>query len=851
MCRYKILISLLLLFFSNGFLLAQEKEESYIKASYILNFVEEIIWPNEGEIKIFNIGVLDDPMIYSHLKDLSQDIVIRGKKVKVTQYQVIPAIKQSDLLVISNDYSRKFDRYDFLGASCLMISSNANTEDYKMINFSIKENKKIQFEMNADYLKIKGFTVSVKLLIFGGQSSEVLGAFSESEALLMQKNEELKNRNEEIKEKELKIWKLGQEITQKENDIIDGKSALEVQGKNRSELNTKLEEQKSLVNQYNVNLKKYNSIDIQRQQKLAVILAQLKAQKKDIDENNKILTHQKTKISQQEEQLIQKESELKNSMLIVGFITLVLLLLVISFYLLFRSNRSKKQALNIIEKQNKEIIKGSFHKDEFIANMSHEIRTPLNVIVGFTNLLIGKAKTPQNKSYLNKVLLSSNNLLNIINDILDISKIESGKLELETIDFDLHLVIRNIFYSIDLKTQQKDFAYTLTIDQNIPKYVNGDPTKIGQIILNLLNNAIKFTTEGYVKLDAELISKETNKAVIKIKVSDTGIGIAKDRIDSIFEKFTQEDLSITRKHGGTGLGLSITKSLVKLMQGKLNVKSIVGEGSTFDTVLTLPIVTEPQDTITESDILLIDGIEKMKLIFADDHELNRETIILQFKQWNNKVEIDEAKNGAELVQKVQDNSYDIILTDIRMPIMSGIEATKIIRANDPHAIIIGLSANATVKSITEGKAAGMNDYLTKPIQFNQLLHSIATHINLPYKVIKRDFINEEDGELLARLKGLSENQEDFVNTTKELILGIDEHIEYIKNGDYSYNTIHSLLNKVIYIENENLLDKTKSIQQYVTTDQHAKIDQEIDDLKSDWNDLKIELKTILSKDDEE
>ncbi len=844
---YKVFITFLLLFFSYSSLLAQEKEEAFIKASYVINFVEEIIWPNEATIKEFNIGVLNDPNIYSNLKELSNGFVVRGKKIKVTSYNVIPEIKSADLLIVSGDYSRKFTRYNFLGNNCLIVSSNSNDDEYKMINFYTKENRKVQFELNAGYLKTKGFTASVKLLVFGGESSEVLGAFSESEALLKQKNEELRKRNEEIKGKELRIWKLGQEITQKEADILEGKNDIELQESNRRVLNEKLEEQKVLVDKYNKDIKKYNSIDNERQKKLAIILEQLKSQKNDIDENNGILANQKEKISEQEEQLLQKDSELKNSMKIVISITLVLILLIILFYLLFRSNKSKKQALKIIEQQNDEILKGSFHKDEFIANMSHEVRTPLNAIVGFTNLLIGKAKIPQNKAYLSKVLLSSNNLLNIINDILDISKIESGKLELEEIDFDLHRIVQNIFYSIDIKSQSKNIDYNLNIDDDIPNFVNGDPTKIGQIILNLLNNAVKFTDKGAVKLDVNLISKDDTNAVISFKISDSGIGVSKERIEAIFEKFTQEDVSITRKHGGTGLGLSITKNLVKLMSGKLDVESEEGKGSVFSVVLILPIVEESQETITESDLLLVDGIEKIKIIFADDHELNRESIILQFKQWNNNVEIDEAKNGADLVKQVQEKEYDVVLTDIRMPIMSGIEAAQKIRENDPHIVVIGLSANATTKAIRDGMDSGMNDYLTKPIQFNKLIHSIATSINLPYKVIKRDFLKAEV--LLGRLKAMSENKEDFILTTNSLVEEIDDQIKLIEEGDYSYGRIHSLLNKVIYIGNESLIDKTRDIQEYSIDEQYSKIKENFTGIKSDWISLKKDISEILKKDE--
>jgi signal transduction histidine kinase/DNA-binding NarL/FixJ family response regulator len=840
--KVSILFLLLLLNFNS--LIAQHKEEEFVKASFLINFIEEIVWPNEGSINEFNIGVLNDPNIYSNLAEISKNIVIRGKVLKIKSYNTISSIKQADLLIVSEKYSRKFSRYDFLGKNCLIVSSNSNDARFNMINFYI-ENRKVQFELNPDILKVRGYTTSVKLLVFGGESTEVLGAFSEYEELLSKKNKELKKRNEEIKESELKIWKLGQDIATKETDIANGRNEVEDQNSNRSILNKKILDQRKRISEFNEAIKKNEISDEKRHKKrhteMEIILELLKSQKNDIDENNKVLENQKGKISIQEEQLVKKDSELKKSMIVVVSVTIVLLLFVFLFYLLYRSNKSKKDALKIIEHQNDAIIKGSLHKDEFIANMSHEIRTPLNAIVGFTNLLIATAIIPQNKNYLNKVLLSSNNLLNIINDILDISKIESGKMELELIDFDIKVTIQNVFYSLDIKS--KNIDYQLNISDDIPLYLKGDPTKIGQILLNLLNNAVKFTDKGKVRLDVELVNKDENDAVINFKISDTGIGISKKRIDAIFEKFTQEAVSVTRKQGGTGLGLSITKSFVDMMAGTIDAESLEGEGSVFNVILTLPIVEQPEETITESDLILIDGIENIKIIFADDHELNMESMVLQFKEWNNSVQIDEAYDGQNLLEKLEQKDYDVVLTDIRMPKISGIEVTKKIRETDPHIVIIGLSANATTKAIQEGINAGMNDYLTKPIQFNQLLYAIARHINLPCQIVKRNFLKEE--KLLSKLEIMSENRNDFLTTVTNLVNEIDSQIELIINGDYSYSTIHSLLNKIIYIGDKQLTEAVKGIQKLSIEEQNSNIEKEIIVVNDYWIILKKKIEVIL------
>ncbi|MFB0923821.1 MAG: YfiR/HmsC family protein, partial [Vicingaceae bacterium] len=316
--KVSILFLLLLLNFNS--LIAQHKEEEFVKASFLINFIEEIVWPNEGSINEFNIGVLNDPNIYSNLAEISKNIVIRGKVLKIKSYNTISSIKQADLLIVSEKYSRKFSRYDFLGKNCLIVSSNSNDARFNMINFYI-ENRKVQFELNPDILKVRGYTTSVKLLVFGGESTEVLGAFSEYEELLSKKNKELKKRNEEIKESELKIWKLGQDIATKETDIANGRNEVEDQNSNRSILNKKILDQRKRISEFNEAIKKNEISDEKRHKKrhteMEIILELIKSQKNDIDENNKVLENQKGKISIQEEQLVQKDSELKKSMIVV------------------------------------------------------------------------------------------------------------------------------------------------------------------------------------------------------------------------------------------------------------------------------------------------------------------------------------------------------------------------------------------------------------------------------------------------------------------------------------------------------------------------------------------------------
>lgn len=834
-----ILISTFLSVFQ---LFGQTKEESFIKSSYIINFLEEIRWANESDINTFKIGVLDDPGLFTSLTDLTKELEVRGKPVQVVAYNSIKEIDKPQLLYVSAIFSKNgLNRFDFLDDNCLLVNENGKVET-KMVSFYIKEGK-IQFKLNLQNLKRKGFVVSLKLLVFGGYGDEVLGVFYESEEALKREKNQLKKRNEEIKEKELRIFKLAEEIDQKEtrinhlkSNMLNNSRELDLQQKKQESLNTQVREQKVLLEKYNKQIASYELLNNQTRNNLIDFQLKLSTKKKEIEENNAILFEQRQQINQQKEQLTDQQSKLQTS---ITFAVIVFMLLILSlglFYFLSKANKEKKEAIRIIADKNLEIVRTSALKDEFLANMSHEIRTPLNAIVGFTNILISKSENKENEQYLRSVLLSSNNLLKIINDVLDISKIEAGKLDVELINFDLHNVIKNAFNSLNVNLKE-GVEYELNIAENIPQYIKGDSTRLTQIIINLLSNAIKFTEKGKISLSVNKIEKE-GKEILSLIFADTGIGISEDRTATIFEKFIQEDVSITRKHGGTGLGLSITESLIKLLEGKIKLKSELGKGCVFTVSLPLFVVDGLEHQLSDDDVMIIEGIEKLKIIIADDEQLNREIILGQFEQWNSDVLIHEAEDGVDLLKKLEKEDYDVILTDVRMPNMSGIEVSKKIREKDKHIVIIGISANATPKGIQEGLDAGMNDYLTKPILFNKVLLSIVKHVNLPYKILKNDSVKTEEKELLSPIQKIALSKKELLKTTDELLTGIDETIQLINNGKHAYDIIHSLLNKIIYIGDKGLIDQVRLLQELSIEGKDDELKKNINQLNITWTFLK-------------
>ncbi|WP_018614452.1 PAS domain S-box protein [Segetibacter koreensis] len=399
------------------------------------------------------------------------------------------------------------------------------------------------------------------------------------------------------------------------------------------------------------------------------------------------------------------------------------------------SARKQDQEQLLLAKEQAEMAAQA--KTQFLSVMSHEIRTPMNAVIGFTNLLMEQNPRPDQLDHLKILQFSAKNLLVLINDILDYNKIESGKIEFEEIDFDLQELINNVRASLLQKAEEKNIAFNLFLDRNLPK-VTGDPVRIGQIFTNLISNAVKFTEEGMVNVSASIKNQDLNNATIDFEISDTGIGIANEKYDAIFESFTQGNSDTTRKFGGTGLGLTITKRILELLGSKIKLKSTEGKGSTFYFTLTFPVSKSKHTRKSlKTRSSYVKSHPKIKLLVAEDNEINILLIKLFLEQWH--FEFDIAKNGLEAFELIQKNDYDIVLMDLQMPHMDGYETAAAIRAlpdsKYSNLPIIALTASAMLDIKDKAFDAGMNDYISKPFNPEDLYNII-----LQYAMVK----NEEE-----------------------------------------------------------------------------------------------------------
>ncbi|MDF2438415.1 MAG: hybrid sensor histidine kinase/response regulator [Bacteroidota bacterium] len=508
-------------------------------------------------------------------------------------------------------------------------------------------------------------------------------------------------------------------------------------------------------------------------------------------------------------------------------------------------------------------------KQQFLSNMSHEIRTPMNAIIGFTKVLLKTEQNSKQLEYLNAIKTSGDALIVLINDILDLAKVDAGKMTFAHIPFKLSSSISAMLHLFETRIHEKNLELIKEYDSAIPDVLVGDPVRLHQIILNLVGNAVKFTSEGKINVSVKMTEDDAESATIQFAITDTGIGISENKLGNIFDDFQQATSGTSRLYGGTGLGLAIVKQLVEAQGGTIKVNSTVGQGSTFAFSLRFVKTKAKAEIENEPGVELESGLKNAKILVVEDIVLNQllmKTLLEDFG-----FEMDIASNGKIAIEKLKENHYDIILMDLQMPEMNGFEATEYIRSQMKSKIpIIALTADVTTVDVEKCNAVGMNDYISKPIDDKLLYTKILKYLKgTDYKKEMShvvSFIEEDNDEKCTDLSYLMKRTKSNPVLMMEMIsLYLEQTPHLVNSMKHSlkakdWKKLHSSVHKMIpsfsimgmTVDSENM---AKKVQSYAAaqelTDEIPDLVYQIENVCSKaCKELNIELNLMKSQLDE-
>ncbi|UMQ42706.1 ATP-binding protein [Chryseobacterium sp. Y16C] len=487
--------------------------------------------------------------------------------------------------------------------------------------------------------------------------------------------------------------------------------------------------------------------------------------------------------------LSKKNEEMGQKARLYDISLLILLILsgsIVGYHILrqFKRQRLLIQELDIAEKK---ASVAAQTKENFLANMSHEIRTPLSGILGFTNLLQKRPLDETSKEFVSSIQRSGENLMAIINDILDLSKIEAGMMRITKGIFSINGLVNSVETFFVERAKEKGLAISSKIDSSIPDTLNGDATRLTQILVNLIGNAIKFTHHGNISIEIYNKQQTKSEVIVGFKVSDTGIGIDKEKLSEVFERFNQGEDSTTRNYGGTGLGLSIVKSLIQLQNGDIEVMSEQGKGTTFHFFIPYAIAKEQINVAPSVNINYFKDKSNvpLKVLIVDDNAINQSLMKHLLSQWN--IDFDTANNGLEAVEYLKNNDCDLVLMDIQMPQMDGYTATQKIREElNLNLPIIAMTAHALAGEREKCLSRGMNEYISKPVNEDELFKLIS---GFGLKKDKNNGIESKGYTTvyqyidLTYMKSISNGDKDFERTvTQQFLDKIPDHVQEMESA---------------------------------------------------------------------
>lgn len=482
---------------------------------------------------------------------------------------------------------------------------------------------------------------------------------------------------------------------------------------------------------------------------------------------------------------------------------------IVAFWYIVRQSMQQQQLIKILDASEKKVKEAARIKEQFLANMSHEIRTPMNAMLGFTGLLQKTELDKVQKQYAENIHSSGEKLLTVVNDILDLSKIEAGMMRIESAPFRLRALVHSVETMFSQKAAEKKLKLLFSVEENVPDILEGDAVRLTQVMINLLGNAIKFTDTGEVKVAVTLIEQVDDKARLRFIVKDTGIGITEDKQQKIFERFQQAESDTTRRYGGTGLGLSIAKQIIDLQNGNIKVQSEPGRGTefTFELAYTISgkkIKTNNKDTLPED---LSHFTNDITILIAEDNIMNQQLMKHLMSNWRMNYKI--VSNGNEAVEVLTKEKFNLVLMDIQMPELDGYHATELIRGKLKLSVpVIAMTAHAMEGEKEKCISYGMSDYISKPIREQELYNLILHHTGR-----KNEATNNTGIINLDYLREISKGNKNFEEEmVREFIVQAPEEINTLQNAIQTHNlemikqVAHALKSSVSFVGLSSKLD---------------------------------------------
>jgi signal transduction histidine kinase/DNA-binding response OmpR family regulator len=698
------------------------------KSAFLYNFIKYTTWPNESDLNEFSVGLYGkDSELLTELRRIEKILKVRDKSISVRQIQNLDDAKQVQLLIITHEFNPKFEYIaNYLRrSSTLLVTEGSDDKRNVMINFTQPSDDRLAFEVNRASIVYEGLKLNKELLIYGGTELDVATIYKETEAelsllsstvqdlrselkqqerFITQQRDLLTQQDKEIKEKELRIENQSEKIKSQSSKIIQQSEAINEKSARLETLEKDLSQITTALKSSEDWLKKNEGLLQIKESVLAKKEADINRYSSQIESNLALLSAQQQEIIRREELIKATTAALSEQGDIIQsqryFLAVALTALILGTVLIvstYRNARAKQQA-------NEELELLSQAKSQFLSTMSHEIRTPMNGVLGLVELLRETRLSPQQRQYLEAIHISGEALINVINDILDYSKIEAGKMSIENIEYDLEKLLYEsaaIFANKDTKSR----AFYVDLPPSVPRCLVGDPTRIRQVVLNLLSNAFKFTEHGEVKLEAIVMETKEGEKELRISVSDTGVGLSEKQCASIFESFRQADTSTTRRFGGTGLGLSISSRLAQLMSGRIGVQSELGKGSTFWL----------SETLVEGQTLLRVNHElnDQSLLIVEPDARQCSTLAQHALSWG--MHVTRASDRAQVERLLAKQIPAAMLISHPLSERSGVDLAAKIADRYPSINIILLCAATTHVSEDEIVHGSITASLTKPL----------------------------------------------------------------------------------------------------------------------------------------